>query len=212
MPFSNDEPITCAGVYVEPGDIIVGDAEGAVVIPHALAEEVARDAVEQERREAFAIDRVKAGESSVDVFPLSKERQPTSRHGPGGGPEHRRRSVTMAQRRSIEIDGLSHLAAIPVATRIGPLLVSSVIVSFDPGTRKVPAETAAQVANIYTHVGKILAEAGRDVGARREDGVLGAERRRAGRDRCHLDARTSPMRRHALPATSTSPASSSQPP
>ncbi len=75
MPFSNDEPITCAGVYVEPGDIIVGDAEGAVVIPHALVDEVARDAVAQELREAFAIERVKAGESSVGVFPLAKERQ-----------------------------------------------------------------------------------------------------------------------------------------
>ncbi len=66
----------------------------------------------------------------------------------------------MARRRSIDIEGLSHLAAIPVATRIGPLLVSSVIVSFDPGTRNVPPETAAQVANIYTHIERILAEAG----------------------------------------------------
>lgn len=76
MPFSNDEPITCAGVYVEPGDIIVGDAEGAVVIPHALAEEVARDAVAQEDVEAFAIERVKAGESVVGLFPLSADRRP----------------------------------------------------------------------------------------------------------------------------------------
>ncbi|MFK7917375.1 MAG: hypothetical protein AB8G14_04805 [Ilumatobacter sp.] len=76
MPFSNDEPITCAGVYVEPGDIIVGDAEGAVVIPFALAEEVARDCVAQEDVEAFAIERVKAGESVVGLFPLSKDRRP----------------------------------------------------------------------------------------------------------------------------------------
>lgn len=76
MPFSNDEPITCAGVYVEPGDIIVGDAEGAVVIPYALAEEVARDAVAQESAEAFAIERVQAGESVVGLFPLSDDRRP----------------------------------------------------------------------------------------------------------------------------------------
>lgn len=76
MPFSNDEPITCAGVYVEPGDIIVGDEEGAVVIPYELAEEVARDAVAQEDVEAFAIERVKAGESVVGLFPLSKDRRP----------------------------------------------------------------------------------------------------------------------------------------
>jgi regulator of RNase E activity RraA len=75
MPFSNDEPITCAGVYVEPGDIIVGDEEGAVVIPYALAEEVARDCVDQEQVEAFAIERVKAGESTIGLFPLSAERR-----------------------------------------------------------------------------------------------------------------------------------------
>lgn len=75
MPFSNDEPITCAGVYVEPGDIIVGDGEGAVVIPHALAEEVATDAVAQEHRENFAIERVKAGESVVGLFPLTDDRR-----------------------------------------------------------------------------------------------------------------------------------------
>lgn len=76
MPFSNDEPITCAGVYVEPGDIIVGDEEGAVVIPHALAAEVARDCVEQELVEAFAIERVGAGESTIGLFPLAEDRRP----------------------------------------------------------------------------------------------------------------------------------------
>ena len=76
MPFSHDEPITCAGVFVEPGDIIVGDEDGAVVIPHALAEEVASDAAAQEHREAFAIERVRAGESPRGLFPLSDERRP----------------------------------------------------------------------------------------------------------------------------------------
>lgn len=66
----------------------------------------------------------------------------------------------MAERRSIEIEGLSHRAAIPVATRIGPLVMSSIIASFDPGTRNIPESTEAQVANIYTHVGRILDEAG----------------------------------------------------
>jgi regulator of RNase E activity RraA len=74
MPFSNDEPITCAGVFVVPGDVIVGDEEGAVVIPQALVDEVTRAAVAQEEREAFAIDRVRAGEPTVGVFPLAKDR------------------------------------------------------------------------------------------------------------------------------------------
>lgn len=66
----------------------------------------------------------------------------------------------MAERRSIEIEGLSHLAAIPVATKIGPLVMSSVIVGFNPGTRDIPDTTEAQLANVYTHVGRILDEAG----------------------------------------------------
>jgi 5-oxopent-3-ene-1,2,5-tricarboxylate decarboxylase / 2-hydroxyhepta-2,4-diene-1,7-dioate isomerase len=76
MPYSVDDSITCAGVFVQPGDIIVGDAEGAVVIPHALVAEVAAAAVAQEEVEEFAIERVAAGESTDDLFPLAKERRP----------------------------------------------------------------------------------------------------------------------------------------
>jgi regulator of RNase E activity RraA len=75
MPFSVDEPVTCAGVFVEPGDVIVGDAEGAVVVPMALVDEVARDASEQEIAEEFAIERVSAGEPTNDVFPLAASRR-----------------------------------------------------------------------------------------------------------------------------------------
>lgn len=76
MPFSHDEPITCAGVFVVPGDVIVGDGEGVVVIPAALVEEVVRDALVQEEKENFALERVAAGESTIGLFPLSKERTP----------------------------------------------------------------------------------------------------------------------------------------
>lgn len=75
MPFSCDEPITCAGVYVEPGDVVVGDAEGAVVIPHALVDDVTRDCVAQEERETFAAELVQSGESTHGIFPLSEERR-----------------------------------------------------------------------------------------------------------------------------------------
>jgi 5-oxopent-3-ene-1,2,5-tricarboxylate decarboxylase/2-hydroxyhepta-2,4-diene-1,7-dioate isomerase len=76
MPYSVDDAITCAGVFVRPGDIIVGDGEGAVVIPHALVAEVAAAAVAQEEVEEFALERVGAGESTDDLFPLSKDRRP----------------------------------------------------------------------------------------------------------------------------------------
>jgi regulator of RNase E activity RraA len=44
-------PIGCAGVPVYPGDVLVGDEEGVVVIPRKFADEVARPAVERERQE-----------------------------------------------------------------------------------------------------------------------------------------------------------------
>jgi enamine deaminase RidA (YjgF/YER057c/UK114 family) len=68
----------------------------------------------------------------------------------------------MSSRRSIQIEGLSHRTPIPVATRIGPLLVSSVIAPFDPGTRNVPQTLEAQLANVFRHVGAMLAAAGAD--------------------------------------------------
>ncbi|MEM7101295.1 MAG: RidA family protein [Pseudomonadota bacterium] len=66
----------------------------------------------------------------------------------------------MTKRQSIEIEGLSHLTAIPAASRIGPLLVSSVITPFNPGTRDVPESLEAQYANIFRHVGLMLEAAG----------------------------------------------------
>jgi 5-oxopent-3-ene-1,2,5-tricarboxylate decarboxylase / 2-hydroxyhepta-2,4-diene-1,7-dioate isomerase len=76
IPLDVDVPITCAGVLVMPGDVIVGDAEGVVVLPLALAEEIAHAAAEVEDREAFALERVKAGESFRGLYPLSEERRP----------------------------------------------------------------------------------------------------------------------------------------
>ena len=74
MPFSVDEPITCAGVFVVPGDVVVGDGEGVVVIPAALVEEVVADALVQEAKEEFALERVAAGESTIGLFPLAESR------------------------------------------------------------------------------------------------------------------------------------------
>jgi regulator of RNase E activity RraA len=62
-------PIACGGVAVFPGDVLVGDAEGVVVIPAHLAEEVARDAAEQERLEAWILDEVQAGHGIFGLYP-----------------------------------------------------------------------------------------------------------------------------------------------
>ena len=130
MPYSVDDSITCAGVFVQPGDIVVGDAEGAVVIPTRSSPRVAATAVAQEEVEEFAIERVAAGESTDDVFPLSTARRRSS----SSGREARRGS---APDRSTST-GSAICTAIPVASRIGPLLMSSVIAPFDPAARRAP--------------------------------------------------------------------------
>ena len=68
-------PIQCGGVAVFPGDIIKGDGDGVMVIPHALAKEVAHDGVEQERYERFAKEQVSQGAKVTDVYPATKKSQ-----------------------------------------------------------------------------------------------------------------------------------------
>jgi regulator of RNase E activity RraA len=62
-------PIACGGVAVYPGDVIVGDGEGVVVIPRHLADEVATDAAEQEALEEFVLEEIKAGKALPGVYP-----------------------------------------------------------------------------------------------------------------------------------------------
>lgn len=65
-------PIACGGVAVYPGDIIVGDQDGVIVVPRAMAGEVAREAVEQEEMEAWLAERVAAGAPLAGNFPPSE--------------------------------------------------------------------------------------------------------------------------------------------
>ncbi len=62
-------PIGCGGVAVIPGDIIKADGDGVIVIPRALAAEVARDGVEQERYETFAKMKVSGGRPVPGTYP-----------------------------------------------------------------------------------------------------------------------------------------------
>jgi regulator of RNase E activity RraA len=66
-------PIGCGGVPVYPGDVIVGDDEGVVVIPQHLADEVAEQAVEQEKMEVFILERVQGGAKLPGTYPPNAE-------------------------------------------------------------------------------------------------------------------------------------------
>lgn len=72
-PLEMNVPIGCAGILVLPGDIVVGDAEGVVVIPAQVAESVAEDAYEQERLEEFVESKIAAGSSILGVYPPGEE-------------------------------------------------------------------------------------------------------------------------------------------
>ncbi|MDQ3547467.1 MAG: hypothetical protein M3439_01495, partial [Chloroflexota bacterium] len=72
-PADLNVPIGCAGVLVMPGDVVVGDADGVVIIPQAVAEEVALAAQEQELREEFVLEKIRAGCSILGVYPPDAE-------------------------------------------------------------------------------------------------------------------------------------------
>ena len=64
-------PISCAGVLIMPGDILVGDPEGAIAIPQGVAAAVAEAGLEAERRDAFSRGKVEAGHALAEAYPLN---------------------------------------------------------------------------------------------------------------------------------------------
>jgi len=68
-PADLNVPVGCGGVLVMPGDVVVGDAEGVVVLPRAIAEEIALAALEQEEIEAFVLEKIRAGASIHGIYP-----------------------------------------------------------------------------------------------------------------------------------------------
>jgi len=72
-PVEFNAPIGCAGVAVYPGDVIVGDATGAVVIPRHLVEEVAAEVDAAGDYETFVAAHVRRGRSLFGLFPATPE-------------------------------------------------------------------------------------------------------------------------------------------
>lgn len=70
VPWETDVTIACGGAAVQPGDVIVADDDGALVIPPALVWEVVTDAIEQERQESFIAEQIAAGASVNGLYPM----------------------------------------------------------------------------------------------------------------------------------------------
>ena len=73
VPWDTDLAIACGGAAVQPGDVIVGDADGVLVIPPHLVEEVVASAIEQEREEAFIAEMVAAGHGVDGLYPMNAD-------------------------------------------------------------------------------------------------------------------------------------------
>jgi len=70
-------PIGCGDAPVFPGDVVVGDREGVIVIPAHLADEVAVEATEMTAYEDFVIDMVNEGRTILGLYPATEEKSKT---------------------------------------------------------------------------------------------------------------------------------------
>ncbi|MEO5780528.1 MULTISPECIES: fumarylacetoacetate hydrolase family protein [Arthrobacter] len=73
IPWDTDITIACGGTTVQPGDIIVADSDGILVIPPAVAADLVEDCIEQEKEETFILEMVSQGNSVDGLYPLNPE-------------------------------------------------------------------------------------------------------------------------------------------
>jgi 5-oxopent-3-ene-1,2,5-tricarboxylate decarboxylase / 2-hydroxyhepta-2,4-diene-1,7-dioate isomerase len=73
VPWDNDITVACGGATVQPGDVIVGDDDGVLVIPPALLDQVLDAAIEQEAEEEWIAARVAEGAAVDGLYPLTGE-------------------------------------------------------------------------------------------------------------------------------------------
>jgi len=66
-------PVGCGGAPVFPGDVIVGDNDGVIVIPAHLADEIAQEGTEMTAFEDFVTEQVNAGKSIIGLYPATTE-------------------------------------------------------------------------------------------------------------------------------------------
>lgn len=73
VPWETDVTIACGGATVQPGDVVVADDDGAIVIPPALVLEVLEAAEAHEEEDAFVVEMVGRGEAVDGLFPMNAQ-------------------------------------------------------------------------------------------------------------------------------------------
>lgn len=73
VPWDHGITIACGGTTVQPGDIIVGDRDGVIVIPPGIAEDVVDAALAQEDEDAWIAEQVAGGAAVDGLFPMNAE-------------------------------------------------------------------------------------------------------------------------------------------
>ncbi|NKG20533.1 fumarylacetoacetate hydrolase family protein [Paeniglutamicibacter terrestris] len=73
VPWDTDVAVGCGGTTIVPGDIVIADADGILVIPPHLAAEIADEVVESERQDTFVFLNVKNGNQIKGLFPMNAD-------------------------------------------------------------------------------------------------------------------------------------------
>ena len=68
-------PVGCGGVTVFPGDVLVGDGDGVIVIPFERADEIAQEAIRMETYEDYVINKVREGAAVIGLYPPNEASQ-----------------------------------------------------------------------------------------------------------------------------------------
>jgi 5-oxopent-3-ene-1,2,5-tricarboxylate decarboxylase / 2-hydroxyhepta-2,4-diene-1,7-dioate isomerase len=76
VPADSGLPVACGGAFVSPGDVIVGDLDGIIVVPHQLVGTIITGARQQALEERYIEERILAGDSLRQLYPLTAATRP----------------------------------------------------------------------------------------------------------------------------------------